>query len=70
MLTKPNPASTTLYSAPQEMESHAVRFIMAHKSIEGDVLEVDLMSCQKKFSISTLVKPCQPCLTGAWFYMI
>ena len=41
MLTKPNPASTTLYSAPQEMESHAVRFIMAHKSIEGDVLEVD-----------------------------
>ena len=41
MLTKPNPASTTLYSAPQEMESHAVRFIMAHKSIERDVLEVD-----------------------------
>ena len=41
MLTKPNPASTTLYSAPQELESHAVRFIMAHKSIECDVLEVD-----------------------------
>ena len=41
MLTKPNPASTTLYSASQELESHAVRFIMAHKSIERDVHEVD-----------------------------
>ena len=41
MLTKPNPAATTLYSAPQELESHAARFIMAHKSIECDVLEVD-----------------------------
>ena len=40
MLTKPNPASTTLYSASQELESHAVRFIMAHKSIERDVHEV------------------------------
>ena len=41
MLTKPNPASTTLYSASQGLESHAVRFIMAHKSIERDVHEVD-----------------------------
>ena len=40
MLTKPNPASTTLYSASQGLESHAVRFIMAHKSIERDVHEV------------------------------
>jgi len=40
MLSKPNPASTTLYSATQELESHAVRFIMAHKSIEREVLEV------------------------------
>ena len=40
MLSKPNPASTTLYSAPQELESHAVRFIMAHKSIEREVLEL------------------------------
>ena len=40
MLTKPNPASTTLYSASQELESHTVRFIMAHKSIERDVLEL------------------------------
>jgi len=40
MLSKPNPASTTLYSASQELESHAVRFIMAHKSIERDVLEI------------------------------
>ena len=37
MLTKPNPASTTLYSASQGLESHAVRFIMAHKLIERDV---------------------------------
>ena len=40
MLSKPNPASTTLYSASQELESHTVRFIMAHKSIERDVEEV------------------------------
>ena len=40
MLLKPNPASTTLYSASQELESHAVRFIMAHKSIEREVVEV------------------------------
>ena len=40
MLNKPNPASTTLYSASQELESHTVRFIMAHKSIEREVLEL------------------------------
>ena len=40
MLSKPNPASTTLYSASQELESHAIRFIMAHKSIEREVVEV------------------------------
>ena len=40
MLSKPNPASTTLYSASHELESHAVRFIMAHKSIEREVVEV------------------------------
>jgi len=40
MLSKPNPASTTLYSAPQELESHAVRFVMAHKSIEREVIEL------------------------------
>jgi len=40
MLTKPNPASTTLYSAPQELGSHAVRFIMSHKSIEREVFEL------------------------------
>ena len=40
MLSKPNPASTTLYSAPQELESHAVRFIMAHKAIEREVFEL------------------------------
>ena len=42
MLTKPNPASTTLYSHSQELESHAVRFIMAHKSIEREVIEAKL----------------------------
>ena len=40
MLSKPNPSSTTLYSASQELESHAVRFVMAHKSIEREVLEL------------------------------
>ena len=40
MLTKPNPASTTLYCASRELESHVVRFIMAHKSIERDVIEL------------------------------
>jgi RNA polymerase-associated protein len=45
MLTKPNPASTTLYASAEEMESHAVRFIMAEKNIESDVinLKVDQM---------------------------
>jgi len=40
MLSKPNPASTTLYSASHELESHAIRFIMAHKLIEREVIEV------------------------------
>ncbi len=45
MLTKPNPASTTLYASAEEMESHAVRFIMAEKNIEREVvnLKVDEM---------------------------
>lgn len=42
MLTKPNPASTTLYTAVDEMESHAVRFIMAEKNIEADITNVSL----------------------------
>ena len=40
MLTKPNPASTTLYSSPQELESHVIRFIMAEKSIEREVVNL------------------------------
>ncbi len=40
MLSKPNPASTTLYSSSQELASHAVRFIMAHKSLEREVFEL------------------------------
>ncbi|HBN58000.1 MAG TPA: glutathione S-transferase [Gammaproteobacteria bacterium] len=45
MLTKPNPASTTLYASAEEMESHAVRFIMAEKNIEREVvnLKIDQM---------------------------
>jgi RNA polymerase-associated protein len=42
MLTKPNPASTTLYSSPQDMQSHAVRFIMAEKNIEREVLNLKI----------------------------
>ena len=40
MLSKPNPSSTTLYAASEELESHAVRFIMAHKLIEREVIEL------------------------------
>lgn len=42
MLTKPNPASTTLYASANEMESHAVRFIMAEKNIERDVINLTI----------------------------
>ncbi|MBT4315504.1 MAG: glutathione S-transferase [Candidatus Thioglobus sp.] len=42
MLIKPNPASTTLYASPQEMESHAVRFIMAEKNIEREVINLKI----------------------------
>ncbi len=42
MLTKPNPSSTTLYSSAQEMESHAVRFIMAEKNIEREVFNLSI----------------------------
>ncbi len=42
MLTKPNPASTTLYASDQEMESHAVRFIMAEKNIEREVINLQI----------------------------
>ncbi|ABL01812.1 Glutathione S-transferase, N-terminal domain [Candidatus Ruthia magnifica str. Cm (Calyptogena magnifica)] len=42
MLTKPNPSSTTLYSSPQDIQSHAVRFIMAEKNIERGVLNLKL----------------------------
>ena len=42
MLTKPNPSSTTLYASAEEIESHAVRFIMAEKNIEGDVINLKI----------------------------
>jgi RNA polymerase-associated protein len=42
MLTKPNPASTTLYCSAEEMESHCVRFIMAEKSIEREVFNLSV----------------------------
>ena len=40
MLSKPNQSSTTLYAASEELESHAVRFVMAHKLIEREVIEL------------------------------
>ncbi len=40
MQTKPNPASTTLYTSDEEMESHAIRFIMAEKNIDREVLNL------------------------------
>ncbi|SMN10675.1 Stringent starvation protein A [uncultured Candidatus Thioglobus sp.] len=40
MLAKPNPASTILYASDNEMESHTVRFIMAEKEIEREVLNL------------------------------
>ncbi|MBA5248819.1 MAG: glutathione S-transferase [Gammaproteobacteria bacterium] len=45
MTNKPNPSSTILYSSDNEMESHVVRFIMAEKNIEREVVtaEVDKM---------------------------
>ena len=55
MLSKPNPASTTLYSAPQELESHAVRFVMAHKSIEREVLELKFDEMPEE-----IIEPYQP----------
>ncbi len=42
MLTKPNPASTTLYCSAEEMESHCVRFIMAEKAIEREVFNLNI----------------------------
>ena len=56
MLTKPNPASTTLYSATQELESHAVRFIMAHKSIERDVIVLEFDNMPEEI---LELNPCQ-----------
>ncbi|BBB24294.1 RNA polymerase-associated protein [Isorropodon fossajaponicum endosymbiont JTNG4] len=56
MLTKPNPASTTLYSSPQDMESHAVRFIMAEKNIEREVLNLKLEEIPEEI---LELNPCQ-----------
>ncbi|MBE8190108.1 MAG: glutathione S-transferase [Candidatus Thioglobus sp.] len=42
MLTRPNPSSTTLYSSDEEMESHAVRFIMAEKNIECEIVSIKI----------------------------
>jgi RNA polymerase-associated protein len=37
-MIKPNPSSTILYSSADEIESHVVRFIMAEKNVERDVV--------------------------------
>ncbi|KAA0446101.1 MAG: glutathione S-transferase [Candidatus Thioglobus sp.] len=41
MTNKPNPSSTILYSSEDDMPSHAVRFIMAEKNIEREVVILD-----------------------------
>jgi len=68
MLTKPNPASTTLYSHSQELESHAVRFIMAHKSIEREVIEAKLDEMPEEVLELNPVRRFLRYLTEAWFY--
>lgn len=40
MLSKPSPSSTILYSSSSEMESHIVRFIMAEKKIEREIINL------------------------------
>ncbi len=40
MLSKPTPFSTILYSSATDMESHAVRFIMAEKNIEREIANI------------------------------
>ena len=41
MLKKPNPSETVLYSAPDSLESHAIRFIASEKSLECRIITVD-----------------------------
>ena len=40
-MTKPNPSSTILYSSADEMASHVVRFIMAEKNVEREVVTLE-----------------------------
>lgn len=56
MLTKPNPASTTLYASAEEMESHAVRFIMAEKNIEREVINLKVNQIPEEI---LELNPCQ-----------
>ncbi|RUA05246.1 MAG: glutathione S-transferase [Gammaproteobacteria bacterium] len=42
MTNKPNPSSTILYSSDDDIQSHAVRFIMAEKNIERKVVSLDV----------------------------
>lgn len=41
MLKKPNPSETVLYSAPNSLESHAIRFIASEKDLECEVHNVE-----------------------------
>jgi RNA polymerase-associated protein len=41
MLRKPNPSETVLYSAPNSLESHAIRFIASEKDLECDVMHTE-----------------------------
>ncbi|BAF61148.1 glutathione S-transferase N-terminal domain-containing protein [Candidatus Vesicomyidisocius calyptogenae] len=56
MLTKPNPASTTLYSSPKDIRSHVVRFIMAEKNIEREVLNLKIEEIPEEI---LELNPCQ-----------
>lgn len=56
MLIKPNPASTTLYTSAEEMESHAVRFIMAEKNIDREVVPLEAKQMPEEI---LELNPCQ-----------
>lgn len=61
MTNKPNPSSTILYSSEDGIESHAVRFIMAEKNIEREVINLgdgkmpeEVLECSPSQSLPTL----------------
>jgi len=67
MLSKPNPSSTTLYAASEELESHAVRFIMAHKLIEREVIELKFDEMPEEV---LELNPCETRSEGCWYELV